>query len=483
MLSDIINDRYYKRNNPQVAFAECYDLLDEISALGEGIFSSAATAGTKAVGKGVFGTAKAGGGFAGRVLGNMAKDTANVANNTVLNNAAGQTVKYHYERLKQIFIEMFKKMMKMIDNLVEGVFSYQKRLDRLVKDIDKAVAGRTITGENQTDSEILTTAGLGKIGLDVNVEGSRAAIIVAYFKTLKEGGSVLDGIKFHDDKTEREAIELLMERLVGEKRPFDNITEKDMEEAVDKNLNIFANLNKDVNAASKNKMTKGVKDVVKGVFGKGPGASIDSKQLQMAREKVKGDDVVSVLNDTLSTIKNSASVFVGLSGVTFLKDEKKHLADIEASIEKILTEKRQQKNEIDNGIAATKAAKNSNDQANKADQQAAAAKQAQQGQKTTSQQSVWDERLFDSIVRAGYAEEIYKDRAGKPITNPNVGQPGSGGAPMTLDALEKDHKLLTIFFTRYSRALTETIQNCGSVFEALLTAGKSALADYYKVTK
>ena len=172
-----------------------------------------------------------------------------------------------------------------------------------------------------------------------------------------------------------------------------------------------------------------------------------------------------------------------MSGVTFLKDEKKHLADIEASIEKILTEKKQQKNEIDNGEAAAKAVKNSNDQANKADQQAAAAKQVQQGQKTASQQSVWDERLFDSIVRAGYAEEVYKDRAGKPIVNPNVGQPGSGGAPMTLEALEKDHKLLTIFFTRYSRALTETIQNCGSVFEALLTAGKSALADYYKVTK
>lgn len=478
MITDMINDRYYKRNNPQVAIAECYDLVEEISALSEGIFSSATAGAVKGAGKAALGAGKAGGGFAGRVFGNMAKGTANVANNTVLNNAAGQTVRYQYERVKQIFIEIFKKMMKMIDNLVQSVFSYQKRLDRLVKDIDKAISNRTITGENQNDSEVLTPKGLGAIGLDITVEGSRAALIVSYFKTLKEGGSILDGIRFHDEKTERGAIELLFERIVGEKRPFDNITEKDMEEAVIKRLDIFANLNKDISASSKNKLTKGVKDVVKGVFGKGPGASIDSKQLQMAREKVKGDDLVSTLEATLNTIRNSAAEFVKLEGVTFLKDEKKHLAEIESSLEKLLSDKKAADQTIKRGNETNEKFQKSELAGQAADDKAAAQKQ-----QTASQQSVWDEKLFDSIVRAGYAEDVYNDRSGKPIVNPSANQPGGGSAPMTLEAMKKDHKLLTIFFTRYSRVLTETIQNCGSVFEALLTAGKSALSEYYKVTK
>lgn len=478
MLSDIINDRYYKRNNPQVAISECYDLLEEISALGEGIFSSAATGAVKGAGKAALGAGKAGGGFAGRVFGNMAKGTSDVANKTILNNAAGQTLRYQYEKVKQIFVEMFKKMMSMIDNLVESVFSYQKRMERMVKDIDKAVASRTITGEGQSDGEYITAKGLANIGLDVNVEGSRANVIKAYFKALQDGGSVLDGIKFHDEKSERAAIELLFERIVGQKRPFDSITPQDMEEAVTKRLDIFAQLNEDVNASSKNNFTKGVKDTVKGLLGKGPGASIDSKQLQMARAKVKAAEVVGTLTESINVIRNSAAEFVRLGGVSFLKEEKKNLAEIEKSIESLLMTKRSQQNEIKQGLDAAKKFDAAQKAGQKADQQAATQKQ-----QTVSQQSVWDERLFDSIVRAGYAEEINKNRAGQTIVNPSEGQPGSGGAPMTLQALEKDYQLLTIFFTRYSRVLTDTIQNCGSVFEALLTAGKSVLSDYYKVTK
>ena len=485
MLSDLINDRYYKRMNPDVAIAECYSLIEEMSALGEGIFSSTAAGATKMVGKAGMGTAKGAVGFGGRVLGNMAKGMGDVANKTVLNNSVGQTLRFNYERIKTIFMEMFKKMMKMIDNLVETVFGYHKRLARLSKDIDMAIAKRNISGEGQSDGEIITPKGLNIIGLDVEQPGSRAALIRSYFKTIKDGGSVIDGIKFNDEKSEREAIEILLQRITGEKRPFDNIDENMMEQAVEKNLDIFRRLNEDVTTKSKNSFTKGTKDIVKGFFGKGQGASVDSKQLQAAKEKVKGDQIVGTLEQTLKTIKNSADVFVDLEGVAFLKKEKENLAEIERSIEKILTEKKQMSQTMSDDRAKNAAFKKTEEAGKLADEKAAAAK-AQQ----PSQQSVWDEKLFDSIVRAGYAEDIKNedtpqlDRSGKPIVNPNKGQVGpSSGEPMTLQALEKDHKLLTIFFTRYSKALTDTINNCGAVFEALLTAGKSALADYYKVTK
>ena len=488
MLSDLINDRYYKRMNPDVAIAECYSLIEEMSALGEGTFSSTAAGATKMVGKAGIGTAKGAAGFGGRVLGNMAKGMGDVANKTVLNNSVGQTLRFNYERIKTIFMEMFKKMMKMIDNLVETVFGYHKRLARLSKDIDMAIAKRNISGEGQSDGEIITPKGLNVIGLDVTQAGSRAALIQSYFKTIKDGGSVIDGIKFNDEKSEREAIEILFQRIVGEKRPFDDITPEMMGQAVDKNLDIFRRLNEDVSAKSKNSFTKGTKDIVKGFFGKGQGASVDSKQLQAAKEKIKGGEIVGTLEQTLKIIKNSADVFIDLEGVTFLKREKENLAEIERSIEKILTEKKQMSQTMSDDRAKNAEFKKTEEAGQIADNKAAAAK-AQE--KQASQQSVWDEKLFDSIVRAGYAEAISNkdeqpqvDRAGKPIENPNKGQVGpSSGDPMTLKALEKDHQLLTIFFTRYSKALTDTINNCGAVFESLLTAGKSALADYYKVTK
>ena len=489
MLCDYIDERYYKKEHPEEAFAENYQLIEELEALSEGIGADAAAGVAGFGGKIIYGVGK-GVGKAGLGVGKgLGKFGAQVADKTVMNNQVGRTVKFQYERIRTVFKTVFKQVMKMVDNLINGIAGYEKRLGMMVNDINNALSKRHPNGEFPNSMKIITPQGLNTIGLDVEQQGSRASIANGYLTTVTQQ-SLLEGIHFGDEASEKQAVETLVERISGQKRPYDNLQPEEFRKMIQDNLYLFNGLNKDMNKRSANKYTKGAKDAAKGMMGMKQSASVDSAKINAARQDVQGSALADTLEQSLQVLSKTAQVFINLKAIDFLNKEKARLDDIGDEIDKLFAEK--MKKELHDQETMNKAENIKSQQQAQQQTQQQQPQQSKDNNDQTSAQSAWDEKLFDSIKRAGYAEGIFK-------TNPQNSQSANVGgndhpkvkpnpnfeadAYPTSEEMKKDHELLNVFITEYSKALTDTIQNIGAFYSNILDAGKATLTDYYKVTK
>ena len=473
MISDEIKRRYIIRNNPIEGLAESERIINELTqkVYGEGIIGNMVEGTAKGVGKAAMWTGKKVGGFGYNVSKAAAKGTGKLVDNTVLSNSIGEEIKYKREKVKTMFKTILKQIMKMVDNLIQSLFGYEKRLQNTVKEIDQGLAKRHPNGANVPKKiKMITPEGLNTIGLDVTQEGSRASIANGYLATVTQQ-SLLEGIHFGDEVSEKRSMEELIKRITGQSRPYDQITPEFFRQAVEDNLYLFNEMNEKVEKKSGGKWRKGGKDFVKGVFGAKQAASVDSARIDQARRDVMGDEAISQAEASIKIIRNSAMVFVNLHAIEFLKKEQAHLDTIGDEIDKLL-DKKMSEDQLQNRQQAYKQSSTQDTRQQSNNQQA-------------SGQSYVDTYLLKAIYKAGYGEEQ------QPLNNP-VGQDAPDVEPgqnynkeqyPTLDELSKDHELMQTFLISYSQVLNNTLQNIGRLYEALLMAGKSCMTTYYSLSK
>ena len=484
MISDLINNTYEMRNDPYLAFSENKKIIKDLEARGEGIFKAAANT-------------------VGNTVSNTASNAANKFDKKFMSNGIGAEIKFNYQRIRTIFKAIIDQIIKMISNLYNAVMGIEKKLSRNINDINTALAKRHPSGEFPDKLRIITPEGLNIIGLDVTQEGSRASIAKGYLETVTKN-SLLEGIHFGDEASEKKAIETLIERISGQKRPFDSITPEQFREDIKNNLYIFNldQLNKKLQAKSKNANTQQAKTFWKKMFGLKQGASVDSKMMQEAMSDVNGGSAAEILTNTLNIIKNTAETFVNLNAVNFMRNEDQHLKQIGNDIDKMLEKKiresqQQQKQQQANTTNTNTTTNNTN--TNNSNQKPASNTNTANNTATSSNnqtqpkqanaQSYFDDKLFKEIVKAGYAEgfadNVFNNqKAGqsdgpKQTQKPNYEQQAYPSAT----EMEKDHQLIDVFLVEYSKALNDTIQNITYLYEALLAASKTALASYYSVTR
>lgn len=483
MISEEIKKRYTIRNNPKEGLAESEKIIKELTqkAYGEGIISNMVEGTARGVGGVAAWTGKKVGGFGVTVAKNGVKGTGKFIDNTVLSNSFGEELKYKREKLKTMFKNILKQILKMIDNLTQSIFGYEKRLQNMVKEIDQGLAKRHPNGANVPKSiKMITPEGINTIGLDVTQEGSRASIANGYLATVTQQ-SLLEGIHFGDEVSEKRSMEELIKRITGQSRPYDQITPEFFKQAVEDNLYLFSEMNKKVEKKSFNWGTKGAKDFFKGGFGAKQAASVDSARIDQARRDVPGEEAITKAEESIKIIRNSAMVFVNLHAIEFLKKEQSHLDTIGDEIDKLLDKKmsedqaqnRQQAYKQSSTQDTRKPTSNNNNQ-----------QQTNTGQQPSGQSYV-DTSLLKAIYKAGYGE------AQQPLNNP-VGQDAPDVEPgqnynkeqyPTLDEMSKDHELMQTFLISYSQVLNNTLQNIGKLYESLLMVGKSCMTTYYTLSK
>lgn len=441
MISQYIDDMYDKRDNPLLAFKENYEIIENLELItsGEGIFSSTASGVGKAAG------AVGKGGFKATV--SAGKAANRWVDDNILKGPVGSTIKFQKQRLGTMFKTIIDQILRMIDNLYQAIMGMEKRLGRMINDINQALTNRHPSGKfPDRGDKIITVSGLQKIGLDVSSAGSRASIAANYLEAVTKR-SLLEGIHFGDEVSCKKSIEDLVERITGKRRPYESITREDFRKDIENNLYLFEEMNKAVASKSANKASKGVKDMFSKVFNGKQAASLASQATDKAKEMVPGNELANQSEEALKLLKQTAEVFVKLKAIEFLKKENNHLKDIGNQIDKLL-------------------AKVLNEESKR---------------KTTSAQSYFDKNLFKEIQRAGFAE------AGNPADAvPEEKMPKQNYDEESYpsgDEMRKDHELIQVFLVEYSKALNDTIQNISSFFEALLTAGKTTLGEYYRVTE
>ena len=488
MISDLIKNTYEMRDDPYLAFSENKKIIRDLEARGEGIFAS---------------TAKS----VGNTVSNTASNAANKFDKKFMSNGVGAEIKFNYQRIRTIFKAIIDQIIKMISNLYNAVMGIEKKLSRNINDINTALAKRHPSGEFPDKLRIITPEGLNIIGLDVTQEGSRASIAKGYLETVTKN-SLLEGIHFGDEASEKKAIETLIERISGQKRPFDSITPEQFREDIKNNLYIFNldQLNKKLQAKSKNANTQQAKTFWKKMFGLKQGASVDSKMMQEAMSDVNGGSAAEILTNTLNIIKNTAETFVNLNAVNFMRNEDQHLKQIGNDIDKMLEKKiresqQQQKQQNQQQANATNTNNNTTNNTNtntnnqkpasntNTTNTATATNNNQPQPKQPNAQSYFDDKLFKEIVKAGYAEgfadNVFNNqKAGQSDGPKNTQKPNyEQQAYPSATEMEKDHQLIDVFLVEYSKALNDTIQNITYLYEALLAASKTALASYYSVTR
>lgn len=482
MISEEIKKRYTIRNNPIEGLAESERIIKELTqkAYGEGIIGNMVEGTARGVGKAAMWTGKKVGGFGYNVAKAGAKGTGKLIDNTVLSNSVGEELKYKREKLKTMFKTILKQIMKMIDNLTQSLFGYEKRLQNMVKEIDQGLAKRHPNGANVPKKiKMITPEGLNTIGLDVTQEGSRASIANGYLATVTQQ-SLLEGIHFGDEVSEKRSMEELIKRITGQSRPYDQITPEFFKQAVEDNLYLFNEMNDKVEKKSGGKWRKGGKDFFKGAFGAKQAASVDSARIDQARRDVMGDEAITQAEAAIKIIRNSAMVFVNLHAIEFLKKEQSHLDTIGDEIDKLLDKKMSE----DQSQNRQQAYKQSSTQDTR-QQSSTNNSQQQSNDQQASGQSYVDTSLLKAIYKAGYGE------VQQPLDNP-VGQDAPDVEPgqnynkeqyPTLDEMSKDHELMQTFLISYSQVLNNTLQNIGRLYEALLMAGKSCMTTYYSLSK
>lgn len=469
MISDLIKNNYDMRKDPYIAFSENRKILISLEAYGEGIFGKNVNI------KETFNNVKKG-------VGDAAKGTAASAS-------------FQWEKFRTIFKAIIDQIKKMISNLWHSLMGVEKGLERLVNDINNAIAKRHPGGKFPEKMTIISPDGLNVIGLDVTKEGSRASIARGYLETVTKN-SLLEGIHFGDEASEKRAIEILVERISGQKRPFDSITPEQFKQDIRDNLYIFNldELNKKLQAQSKNANTQKAKTFWKSFLGMKQGASVDSKAMKEAMTDIEGGSAAGVLTDSLNIIKNSAEVFVNLKAVDFMRNEDQHLTQLGNDIDKMLENKirEDQQKAKEQNAAQNTASTNTN---NTSQQQQQSSNQQQNTTNNSTQQqpnsqSYFDNKLFNEIVKAGFAEaggfaaNVFNNQKGKPDGPANTPKPNyPKEAYPTSAEMSKDHQLIDIFLVEYSKALNDTIQNVSYLYTALINAGKTCLAMYYKVTQ
>lgn len=469
MISDLIKNNYDMRKDPYIAFSENYKILESLDAYGEGILKSTQ-----------------------KVIGSVSKNVRNTAK------SAAATGSFQWERIRTVMKTIIDQIKKMLSNLWNAMMGVEQRLGRLVNDINNAIAKRHPGGKFPERMSVITPDGLNIIGLDVTKEGSRASIARGYLETVTKN-SLLEGIHFGDEASEKHAIETLVERISGQKRPFDSITPEQFKQDIRNNLYIFNldELNKKLQAKSKNANTQRSKTFWKSFLNMKQGASVDSKVLKEAMKDVEGGSAAGILSDSLNIIKNSAEVFVNLKAVDFMRKEDQHLTQIGNDIDKMLEAKikaDQQQAKQQATTQNTNTTSNNNSNNNTSNQQQANNKQQNNTQNDNEQkpnaQSYFDDKLFNEIVKAGFAEaggfaaNVFNNQKGSSDGPANATKPNyPNEAYPTSEEMSKDHQLIDIFLVEYSKALNDTIQNVTYLYTALLNAGKTCLAMYYKVTK
>ena len=493
MISDFLNNRYEIRNNSFLAFSENAKILENINTYGEGIFTATAAATAKGAAKVATGTAKA----AGKAAYNAGSNAAKKFDAKMMSNSVGASIKFNYQRIRTVLKTIIDQIIKMISNLYNAVMGIEKQLSRNINDINNALAKRHPSGQFPDKIRVITPAGLNVIGLDVTQEGSRASIAKGYLETVTKN-SLLEGIHFGDEASEKKAIETLVERITGQKRPFDSITPEQFRQDIKSNLYIFNmdELNKKLQNKSKNANTQKAKTFWKKMFGMKQGASVDSKMMQEAMEDVDGNSSAQILTDSLNILKNSAETFVNLKAIEFLRNEDQHLKQIGNDIDKMLETKvreeqqqakaQQQAQQNTNNNTNNNSSQNSNTQSSTNDTNNT---NNQKDNPQPNAQSYFDDKLFKDIVKAGYAEafmdNVFKNqKAGSTDGPTETAKPNyDKEAYPTAQEMSKDHQLIDVFLVEYSNALNNTIQNITYLYEALLAASKATLASYYSVTR
>lgn len=469
MISDLIKNNYDMRKDPYIAFSENYKILDSIEAHGEGILKSTQ-----------------------KVIGNVKNGIRDTSK------SAMATGSFQWERIRTVMKTIIDQIKKMLSNLWNAMMGVEQRLGRLVNDINNGIAKRHPGGKFPEKMSVITPDGLNVIGLDVTKEGSRASIARGYLETVTKN-SLLEGIHFGDEASEKHAIETLVERISGQKRPFDSITPEQFKQDIRNNLYIFNldELNKKLQAKSKNATTQRSKTFWKSFLNMKQGASVDSKVLKEAMKDVEGGNSAQILTDSLNIIKNSAEVFVNLKAVDFMRKEDQHLTQIGNDIDKMLEAKikADQQQAKQQATTQNNSTTNNNNSNNTSNQQQANNQQQQSNTQNNNEQkpnaqSYFDDRLFNEIVKAGFAEaggfaaNVFGNQKGTSDGPTNTAKPNyDKEAYPTSAEMSKDHQLIDIFLVEYSKALNDTIQNVTYLYTALLNAGKTCLAMYYRVTK
>ncbi len=319
--------RYKMRDNFDIVFSENAVILDMInnslSTYSEGIFSKVAggvgtAAGNVAVGVGKVGVKTAGnvakGGFKAAIQ--TAQGVDKFVDKNVLGGQVGSTIKFYKKKLQTMFKTMIKAVMVMLDNLYQNIFGVEKRLERLIGDIDMAITKRHPGGKYPDSKRIITENTLKNVGLDLNDKQSRASLLSGYLQVMQQN-PLLDGVHFGDEKSLETAFETLVKRITGTGAPYDKITPSGFREDLVSQLNVFDNVD---DVTTRKKVNK----------------SVNVDNIEKKRESVPGRDIAAQSENALQLLKNICKHFKNLRAVEFLKREKQHLSKIGDEIDRLV---------------------------------------------------------------------------------------------------------------------------------------------------
>ena len=431
-------DRYRLQADSSLAFSENAHILEIVNssletysegilgavggAIGKGAGNVAVGVGKGAAGVGV-GVAK--GGFKAAVQ--TAQGVDKFVDDKVLKGKVGSAVKFYKKKLQTMFKTIIKAITKMLDNLYQSVFGVEKRLDRMVNDINMAITKRHPGGKYPATMNIITPVSLQKVGLDMSQPNSRGAILAGFLETVQKQ-PILEGVHFGDEKSLETAFETLVKRITGQGAPYEKITPENFRTNLKEQLNLFDA----VDSNTTKKKVNGQKTV---------------DMIDKFRVKTPGNEAAAQLEDSLNMLKETAVRFKELKAVEYLRKDKDHLSKIGDEIDKLVANAKEEELKQDN----------SNYQP--ANQASAA-----------SADITYAEGIFQSGSKQDKASKSAQKQAGD----------GSGIAPSNMT---KEQELIHILLVEYSNSLNTTIYNLSQFYEGILTAGKDTLSDYYDITE
>ena len=378
----------------------------------------------------------------------------NKAKDNLSGSKAGDTLKKIGGNIKDILSKIFEMIKNMFMNLLKFLTNKEKQMDNMSKAIDAAIANSKFGQELPDKFSTITAKDLTALGVTSDVEGTRCNVAIGYLQTVTQKSILEDVVNI--DIFSKEAAEKIYFNITGQHDT--NVDGNKLRDAVKKQLYVFENMEKNMSKQSKNKVTQNIKKVI-------PGKSADSlnnnaKEVAKMRKEMPGSQAKSQLEACMGILKTSVNKLLKYRAVDFLNKEGKYINTLQKALAKPSAALQQQE-EQQNSDNNTNNGNNNNNQ-------------------TTDSQSYLDE-LMKEISKAGlgsYSEGIFssKDKSNDFAT-------GSSGDFMNRANVNDQDNVMGVFFTEYSKAINNCIQNINQLYDNILSAGKIVLDDFKALSK
>lgn len=388
----------------------------------------------------------------------------NKAKDNLSGSKAGDTLKKIGGNIKDILSKIFEMIKNMFMNLLKFLTNKEKQMDNMNKAIDAAIANSKFGQELPDKFSTITAKDLTALGVTSDVEGTRCNVAIGYLQTVTRKSILEDVVNM--DIFSKEAAEKIYFNITGQHDT--NVDGNKLRDAVKKQLYVFENMEKNMSKQSKNKVTQNIKKVI-------PGKNADSlnnnaKEVAKMRKEMQGSQAKSQLEACMGILKTSVNKLLKFRAVDFLTKEGKYIDTLQKALAKPSAALQQQEeqqnsdNNADNG--------NNNNNSNNGGNNS----------QTPNGQSYLDE-LMKEISKAGlgsYSEGIFSSSS---RDKSNGFATGTDDRYMNRANVNDQDNVIGVFFTEYSKAINNCIQNINQLYDNILSAGKIVLDDFKTLSK